>query len=321
MKRIYTLLLVLVVLLTSCGMPHGGRILFSTDEQVADQRLENILDALKRQDKSAVKSMFSRQALIEAVNFDEHLDYLFDFFQGDVLSWEAPYGIGGSGDKEYGHYTKKRIDAWYTVNTDQGNYIFIFIDYSIDTENPDHAGLYTLHVIREEDEYIEFTSFEDIEKIPGIYKPAQTANRERLSDTDERVSDQRFESILDALKRQDKSAIKSMFSKQALTEAVDFDVHLDYLFEFFQGEVLSWNGPFGTTYKTGEDEHGKKICAWYQVDTDKHPYLFIFIDCPVDTKDSNHVGLYALRVIREEDEYTEFTSFDDIEIPGIYKPE
>ena len=49
---------------------------------------------------------------------------------------------------------------------------------------------------------------------------------------------------------------------------------------------------------------------------------FIFIDYLIDAENPDNVGLYTLRVIHEEDEYTELGGkWDDIEIPGIYKPD
>ena len=183
MKKIAILLTVLTLSLTSCLALNGTRIdrLFDTNEQVANKRLETILDALKRQDKATLKSMFSATALAEAVDFDEHLDYLLEFFQGDVLSWKAPDGIGGGHDVENGLHTK-RIDARYIVETDKDKYIFIFVDYPVDDINPDHKGLYALRVLRKEDEDTEANSLVETEKSPGIYKPTQTTDDENYDE-------------------------------------------------------------------------------------------------------------------------------------------
>ena len=148
-----------------------------TDEQVANKRLKNILDALKSQDKVALKSMFSTTALAEAVDFDEHFDSLLEIFQGDVLSWEAPYGISGGDDIENGLHAK-RIDAWYTVETDKNSYLFIFIDYPVEQIHPDCKGLYSLCVVQKDDEDAESIMFDDLEENPGIYKLTQTIDDE-----------------------------------------------------------------------------------------------------------------------------------------------
>lgn len=103
MKKIILLLIVLMLLLTSCSI--GGSQLekfldddrqegkfFNTgsqigryiedDGQIANERLEQLLEALKNKDKSAVKSMFSKKALSEAEDFDGHWIIYLNFFKG-----------------------------------------------------------------------------------------------------------------------------------------------------------------------------------------------------------------------------------------------
>ena len=141
-------------------------------------------------------------------------------------------------------------------------------------------------------------------------------------ETDTQYVDGRLQEMLEALNNQDKTAVKSMFSQKALTEAVEFDEHLDYLFNFFQGKVLSWERKGGPSVFKNK-EHGRitqEVSVWYKVDTDQESYLFIFIECIKDTANQNNVGLYTLRVIRTEDELTQFNSWNDVRIPGIYMP-
>lgn len=112
-----------------------------------------------------------------------------------------------------------------------------------------------------------------------------------------------------------------MFSKKALSEAEDIDGHLDYLFEFFQGEIQKSDKCFPATTK--ENNYGhiiKKTEWWTYVYTDQAKYVFIVIDFTEDTDHPDNIGLYTLRVIKAEDEDTEFERFDKMEIPGIYRP-
>ena len=64
------------------------------------------------------------------------------------------------------------ISSWYTVSTNQEDYLFFVLDYAKDTINPDNEGLYTLRVIKSEDEEKEFTYWQDM-MLPGIYKPEE----------------------------------------------------------------------------------------------------------------------------------------------------
>ena len=64
----------------------------------------------------------------------------------------------------------------------------------------------------------------------------------------------------------------------------------------------------------------KEVYKWYQVDTEYQSYLFIMIECPVDSEQPDNIGIHTLRVIYTANQETQFTSWDDISIPGIYTP-
>jgi len=173
MNRKILILLALVTtvfLLSSCSSG-GNKMMISDDsDKKADARMEQILNTLKNKDKDALKVMFSKKALSEADNFEGQIDYLFDFFQGSVKSWERT-GFSSDGSIEYGKKSTM-LRSWYTVTTDKDKYRFFVIDYSADTINPDNAGLYTLRVIKAADEATQFTYWQDME-IAGIYRPKE----------------------------------------------------------------------------------------------------------------------------------------------------
>ena len=71
-------------------------------------------------------------------------------------------------------------------------------------------------------------------------------------------------------------------------------------------------------------EYGKKsimLISWYTVTTDKAKYMFFVIDYTQNTINPDSAGLYALRVIKAADEATQFTTWQKMQIAGIYKPE
>ena len=142
--------------------------MYSSDDKNADKRMEQILSAIKDEDKEAMKALFSKQALDETDDFDHGLDYLFEFFQGDVESWER-YSLSSSSKIRHGKKSVM-IRSRFTVSTDKRDYLFFVLDYTKDTITPDNEGLYTLRVIKAEDKETEFTYWQDM-MIPGIYKP------------------------------------------------------------------------------------------------------------------------------------------------------
>jgi hypothetical protein len=156
-------------MLAACSLG-GGRMLVSNEDKKADARMEQVLSAIKDKDKEAMKALFSKQALDENKDFDNGINYLYSFFQGDVKSWERD--AWSSGESTRNGKKSIMLRYWYTVETDNGKYMFFIIDYTEDTINPDNAGLYTLRVIKAEDKDTQFTSWQDM-KIAGIYKPKE----------------------------------------------------------------------------------------------------------------------------------------------------
>lgn len=136
-----------------------------------------------------------------------------------------------------------------------------------------------------------------------------------------RVAYELTEQITIAINNKDRATIKSMFSKQALIEAKDFDASMDYLFELFQGEIksISDNGLVVST----SNNYGHKtedIEASYVVETDKNKYIFFLVECTINTDIPDKLGLYTLRVIKAEDRATQYGTWQNMAIPGIYKP-
>lgn len=164
------LLFVNILLLCTCSFGGGRMSAYSNSDKKADRRLEQILEALNNKDKELLKAQFSKQALNEANDFDGSMDYLFDFFKGNVESWKRDRFMS-TGSIEDGKKSVIPV-TWYTVKTDDDDYMFFLIDYVENAINPDCAGLYTLRVIKAVDEETQFTSWQKME-IPGIYKPEQ----------------------------------------------------------------------------------------------------------------------------------------------------
>lgn len=142
-----------MLFLSSCslGGSRTGMLNKDNDDAIAQAQLEAVIEALENQDKDALKSLFSEQALDEANDFDGSVDELFDFSQGQVESWEKLDGPTVYESNHHGHKTKE-VSSYYYVNTDKQKYFFLLRDHPVDTDHPDNVGLYTLLVVKAEDE-------------------------------------------------------------------------------------------------------------------------------------------------------------------------
>jgi hypothetical protein len=172
-KRIVLILFVLISLLLfgSCDEngDASGRVgdIIVSEPKKADARMEQIISAIKDKDKEALKSLFSKKALDETDDFDNGTDYLFDFLQGDIDSWERD-GWSSSGLIENG---KKSLMIRFSIiiNTDKDDYLLFVIDYNMDTIDPDNEGVYMLQIMRLKDRNDQPSWQERL--CAGIYKP------------------------------------------------------------------------------------------------------------------------------------------------------
>ncbi|GKX29601.1 hypothetical protein SH1V18_20810 [Vallitalea longa] len=180
MKKILLILIITlnVVLITSCSISSrsmvGSRVKElneSNDDEIANSTLQKILDAIVGEDEESIKDIFSKQALEEDENFDTEMKYIFDFFSGEVISYENYAGRIVSKKINYGAKIKD-IKSFYEVETDEENYLVFIMEYTEDTDHPDNVGVYTLRIIKAEDKETEFTYWQDM-AIPGIYMPEE----------------------------------------------------------------------------------------------------------------------------------------------------
>jgi len=180
MKRCFviTFLVVSIFVLGSCvGGSRTEMLNKASDEEIANEKLSKVINYIKNKDEEALKSMFSKRALAESGDFSEDADLLFEFFEGELVSWEK---ASGPTVYESINYDKviKEVDAYYYVKTDKETYYFLMNDFPVDDVNVDNEGLNMLLVVLAENRLDIYEQeneilFKDGEKIspPGIYLP------------------------------------------------------------------------------------------------------------------------------------------------------
>jgi len=119
--------------------------------QLADTRLQQIIDTISSNDQDALKAMFSEQALSEADDFDKELADLFSYIQGSIQSWKST-GAYTFPEKWNDGNHKKEAKSTYIITTNEQDYKIAVSEYTIDTANPDNVGLYSLCIVSEKDD-------------------------------------------------------------------------------------------------------------------------------------------------------------------------
>jgi len=165
----FILLIISILFLNSCAFL-GGRLYDDTGKK-ADARLKEIIEIINNRDKEALKNIFSEKALDEAIDLDEQIDYLFDFINGEIISWESIVRGAGTNSINRGERVKTSSSRYY-INTNSQKYFIYFREYLINTKEPKSVGVYLLQIIEAENKEERYNGDPKNEWF-GIYKPEE----------------------------------------------------------------------------------------------------------------------------------------------------
>jgi hypothetical protein len=140
-------------------------------DATAEKKLEEVIDALKNKDRDKARALFSTQALKDADDIENGIDYLFELVQGEIvevgkLTW------GTSESVEYGKVESK-INAWCEFTTTEAEYYLYMLIFDEDDYNRKNIGLYSLRVVLMDDNYPKHVTYVQDMREPGIYAPSE----------------------------------------------------------------------------------------------------------------------------------------------------
>ncbi len=145
----------------------GG--IYDSDQEIANKRFDKALKAIRNKDKESLKSMFSKESIaVCSEGFNESIDRLFDYFQGDVKPYDdqCPLYVDTSREKDQ---VIKNIYSTYDVMTDKQTYRIAIQDCVIDETNSANVGIWSLYIIKMEDDTDpSFAYWGDGKNTPGI---------------------------------------------------------------------------------------------------------------------------------------------------------
>lgn len=155
------------MLLNSCT--NGNITSHFSDKYIdrADVCMEQLFGAIKLHSKDAIKELFSQKAIEEVDTIDDDIERFLSFVNGNAVSWNRDESPMIFDSVEYGEKTIQLI-TWYKLNTDKQRYLVLLVDYPIDTINPENVGLYSIRILKLEDEDKLVGTLEEW-VIPSIY--------------------------------------------------------------------------------------------------------------------------------------------------------
>ena len=139
----------LVCSLSGCIVFRGGSSNeYRSDEELADEMIENIIDCAEKEDAKALTELFSQYAKDSTLNLTEQAEEFIDFFQGQCKSWK---GNASSHEKsEHGKTIWRELRGHYSVITDEAQYEIAYIYIPFHREEPDKEGLTAIEITTEE---------------------------------------------------------------------------------------------------------------------------------------------------------------------------
>ena len=139
------LALACVGLLSSCSLlPLPSDSFRDTDEQKAAAQMQNIVDAAKDQDATALKKLFSPRARENATDLDGGLTYFLYAFPSGPVTWKTQ-GTGNTGEDESVKHATELL-GHYLVSADGKEYELFFAYFTVNDFHPDEVGLYALGI-------------------------------------------------------------------------------------------------------------------------------------------------------------------------------
>lgn len=147
--------------------------------------------------------------------------------------------------------------------------------------------------------------------------------KSRLYDTSSMEAEAMLETLLAAIESGQAQAVKELFSKQAQQTAPDLNHNLSALFEFYDGEMTSYQryGP-GTSASREGSAYQEEIFCSFDVTTTTGDFRIALLFVTADSESPDRVGLRSVYIIRAEDSdpdraYWGIDNENDIWKPGI----
>lgn len=163
----------LLFLCTSCSLLSGHISvseefrLTGNEQEIANEKMDSILKAIQEKDNKALKGLFADNIVEQTNNLDQSIGKLFDYYQGDFISYDDHFATYTDELVEYGEI-QKLIYPTYDVKTSEQAYRVAMEICVNDTTEPKNGGIRSLYIIRSEDDPSDYCYRGDEKFTPGI---------------------------------------------------------------------------------------------------------------------------------------------------------
>ena len=153
MKKVFVL--VIAIIIATMTMFMGGCTIFDdlfapSDNEDADNKLQAFVQCLDNEDREGIKALFAQNKIAEISNFDESIEELLLYYDGEYISVER-HSTGVEEDKD-GGIERKWYNMSYDVTTDAAIYRMAFYWCAKDTGDSGNVGIESFYIIKATDD-------------------------------------------------------------------------------------------------------------------------------------------------------------------------
>lgn len=153
MKKVFVL--VIAIIIATMTMFMGGCTIFDdlfapSDNEDADNKLQAFVQCLDNEDREGIKALFAKDKIAEISNFDESIEELLLYYEGEYMSVER-HSTGVEEDKDSG-IVRKWYNMSYDVTTDAAIYRMAFYWCVKDTGDDGNEGIESFYIIKATDD-------------------------------------------------------------------------------------------------------------------------------------------------------------------------
>ena len=147
MKKVFVL--AIAIIMATMTMIMGGCTFFDdlfapSDNEDADNKLQSFVDCLNNEDRVGLKPLFAQNKIAEISNFDESIEELLLYYEGEYMSVER-HSTGVEEDKDSG-IVRKWYNMSYDVTTDAAIYRMAFYWCAKDTGDSSNIGIESFYL-------------------------------------------------------------------------------------------------------------------------------------------------------------------------------
>lgn len=155
LKKVCSYVFILFILMSFAGCSGSGEEYLTPDE-IAMQQSNDIMAALANNDKAVFKEFLCSGLQEEHSNLDSEIDGLFNFIDGDIISYDVdfPAARGGYIDDLEGWVEEKITTRILDIKTSNGeSYEIYYSFYTKYKEHPEKLGITFFHIKKSDATY------------------------------------------------------------------------------------------------------------------------------------------------------------------------